>query len=171
MKDQPVSRAKVLSLSSVLNCLLVKYRLCVGPRSINFLLFTCYLTKAIHTVPPFHMDIFIKGKNASKPQFLSLCISPSSALRVEDYGHCRIGKDGVVLLPRIPLSVVAGTKILSKDHRNSHMGSSKAPSRTNPISNSGQWQMLEERMSELSDSTDLSCIPNFQHSVTRCFLG
>lgn len=43
-----------------------------------------------------------------------------------------------MLLPEIPLSLVASTKVLSKDHRNSHMGSAKAPCSAYPICNSGQ---------------------------------
>lgn len=50
------------------------------------------------------MDIFINGKNASKPLFVSSCISPSSALRVEDYSLAG-DKEGAVLLPGIPLSL------------------------------------------------------------------
>lgn len=53
-----------------------------------------------------------------------------------------------MLLPEIPLSLVASTKVLSKDYRNSHTGSAKAPCSAYPICNSGQWQMLDERMSE-----------------------
>lgn len=73
---------------------------------------------------PFHMDLFINGKNTSKPLFISSCISPSSPLKVEHYSLAG-GKEGTVLLPGFPLSLVAYTKMLSKDHRNSCMGSSR----------------------------------------------
>lgn len=43
-----------------------------------------------------------------------------------------------MLLPEIPLSLVASTKVLSKDYRNSHTGSAKAPCSAYPICNSGQ---------------------------------
>lgn len=80
--------------------------------------------RTIHTVYPFHMDIVINGKNASKPLFVSSCISPSSALKVEHYSLAG-GKEVAVLSPGIPLSLVAYTKMLSKDHRNSCLGSSR----------------------------------------------
>lgn len=70
------------------------------------------------------MDIVINGKNASKPLFVSSCISPSSALKVEHYSLAG-GKEVAVLSPGIPLSLVAYTKMLSKDHRNSCLGSSR----------------------------------------------
>lgn len=87
-----------------------------------FLLFICHLIKTIHIVSPLHVDIFINGKNASKPLFASSCISPSSALKVKHYSLAG-GKERAVLLPGVPLSLVACTKMLSKDDRNSHMGS------------------------------------------------
>jgi len=86
---------------------------------------------------PFCRDEFINGKNAFKPLFLSSHISPSSALRVEDYGLARC-KEGIVLLPGIPFSLVASTRMLSKDHRNGHTGSTKAACSVYPICNCGQ---------------------------------
>lgn len=111
--------------------------------------------KTIYTVHPFHMDEFINGKNASKPLFLRSCISPSSALRVEEYGLAR-GKEGVVLLPVIPLSLVASTKMLSKDHTNSHMRSTEAPCSLYLNCKSGQ--MLEKECLNMSRNWEISVI-------------